>query len=105
MSELKVILLLNEWDTGGQQGIERQGSTQVQQERSGRVASWWAEVPHLIRLDRASNWKMLSAGRRRAASDIVPTLPTSRALSSIAGGPPVWQGHMYWPCHTGGPPH
>ena len=66
MSMLRPILLLNEGDTGGQQGIGRQGSAQVQRERSDTVAARWAEVPHLIRLDRASNWKMLLAGRRRA---------------------------------------
>ena len=39
MSKLKVILLLNEWDTSGQQGIGGQGSAQWWLERSRAVAA------------------------------------------------------------------
>ena len=82
-SMLRLILLLNEGAAGGQQGIGRQGSAQVQRERSGRVTARWAEAAHHIRHHRASNRKMLSAERRRAASDGAQVLRTARALSSI----------------------
>ena len=62
MSELRLVLLLNEWDTRGQQGIGRQGSAQMQRERSDRVAAWWAEAAHRIWLDHPPNRKILSAG-------------------------------------------
>ena len=79
MSELKVILLLNEWDTGGQQGIGRQDSVQGWLERSSVVAAGWAEAAHLICLDRTSNWRMLSVWRRRAASEDVGFCSSVRA--------------------------
>ena len=56
-------------DTGGQQGIGRQGSAQGWLERSGAVAAGWAEATHLIRHHLSSNWKIMSAGRSHAASD------------------------------------
>ena len=61
MSELKVILLLNKWETGGQQGIGRQGSAQWQRQRPGRVAAGWVGAWQLTRHDNSSNWKMPDA--------------------------------------------
>ena len=105
LSKLRLILLLNEGAAGGQQGIGKQGSAQVQREWSDTVAARWAEVPHLIRLDPASIWKMLSAERRRAASDDARRLPTARALSSIRIGPRQSHARTSGRCDWGGPPH
>ena len=79
-SRLRLILLLNEGDTGGQQGIGRQGSAQVERERTGVVAARWVEAGHLTLHLRASKRKILSVDGRRAASESAGCPPSSAAV-------------------------
>ena len=98
MSELKVILLLNKWETGGQQGIGRQGSAQWQRQRPGRVAAGWVGAWQLTRHDNSSNWKMSDAAvgqtslcRLRASSG---NSHASSAASSHNGTATVARGRV-----------
>ena len=87
-SKLTPILLLNEGDTEGQQGLGRQISARVQGARHGRAAAHRAEHAHLFPLLVALVSKNLSSG----TCSMSPSMPPCR----------LWQG--WGASHTAGRP-
>ena len=68
-TRLRPISLRNEGVADSQQGIRRQGSARMQGKRHGRVAAHWEEHAHHFPLLGARISKIMSAERRRTASD------------------------------------